>query len=63
MKYFAVDIEFWLVSAIGTMFYEYKLFFAGTHLICKWCCSSIFIVNYDISNVDYYSKSYSYQVY
>ena len=27
------------------------------------CCSSIFIVNYDISNVDYYSKSYSYQVY
>ena len=35
MKYFAVDIEFWLVSAIGTVFYEYKLFFAGTHLICK----------------------------
>ena len=27
------------------------------------CCSSSFIVNYDISNVDYYSKSYSYQVY
>ena len=63
MKYYNVDIEFLLVSAIGTMFYKYKVFFAGTHLICKWCCSSIFVVNYDISNVDYYSKSYSYQVY
>ena len=63
MKCYTVDIEYLLVSAIGTMFYEYELFFAGTHLICKWCCSSIFIVNYDISNVDYYSKSYSYQVY
>ena len=45
------------------MFYEYKVFFSGTQLICKWCCSSIFIVNYDIWNVYFYSKSYSYQVY
>ena len=45
MKCYMVDIECLLVSAIGTMFYEYKVFFAGTHLICKWCYSSIFIVN------------------
>ena len=62
MKYCTVDIELLLVSATGTMFYEYKVFFAGTHLTCKWCYSSIFIVNCDFSNVDYYSKSYSYQV-
>ena len=28
-------------------------FFAGAQLICKWCCSSIFIVNYYIWNVCY----------
>ena len=63
MKYYMVVIEFLLVSVIGAMFYEYKFFFAGTQLISKWCCSSIFIVNYDIWNVDFYSKSYSYQLY
>ena len=56
MKYYKVVIEFLLVSVIGTMFYECKFFFAGTQLICKGCCSSIFIVNYDIWNVDFYSN-------
>ena len=39
-----------------------KGLFAGTQLIRKWR-SSIFIVNYDIWNVDFYSKSHFYQVY
>ena len=34
MKYYTVDIDFLLLSGTGTMFYEYKVFFAGTHLIC-----------------------------
>ena len=63
MKYYKADTEFLLVSPIGTMFCEYKSFFKGSHLICKWRCSSIFIINCNISNADYYSKSYSYQVY
>ena len=58
-----VDTEFLLVSAIGTIFYEYQSFFAGSQLICKWCCSNILLLNYDIGKVDFYSKSHPYQVY
>ena len=45
MKYYTTDIHFLLASATGAMFCDWAG--AGTYLICKWCCSSIFTVNYN----------------